>query len=123
MGVSAPVTVAGCHKDAPTLPHPDISALWDPRVDKRWVSLVLMIEAPHSLHTHSRSSLYIYNAIQHLLLWLQVIRMLPHPDIYSLGPKSKSGCCWCNRLVSLVLMIETPTHFILIPGLLHTYII
>jgi hypothetical protein len=29
--------------------------------------LVLMIETPHSLHTHSRSSLYIYNAIQHLL--------------------------------------------------------
>jgi len=46
--------------------------------------LVLMIEAPHSLHTHSRSSLYIYNAIQHLLLWLQVVRMLPHPDICSL---------------------------------------
>jgi hypothetical protein len=33
MGVSAPATVAGGHKDAPTLPHPDISALWDPRVD------------------------------------------------------------------------------------------
>jgi hypothetical protein len=35
--------------------------------------LVLMIQTPHSLHTHSRSSLYIYNAIQHLLLWLQVL--------------------------------------------------
>jgi hypothetical protein len=29
--------------------------------------LVLMIEAPHPPYTHSRSSLYIYNAIQHLL--------------------------------------------------------
>jgi hypothetical protein len=37
--------------------------------------LVLTFEAPHSLHTHSRSSLYIYNAIQHLLQWLVVIRM------------------------------------------------
>ena len=43
--------------------------------------LVLMIEAPHSLHTHSRSSLYIYNAIQHLLQWLVVIRMQLQPDI------------------------------------------
>jgi len=40
--------------------------------------LVLIIQAPHSLHTHSRSSLYIYNAIQHLRQWLQVIRMQPH---------------------------------------------
>jgi hypothetical protein len=29
--------------------------------------LVLIIETPHSLHTHSRSSSYIYKAIQHLL--------------------------------------------------------
>ena len=35
--------------------------------------LVLMIEAPNSLHTHSRSSVYIYNAIEHLLQWLVVI--------------------------------------------------
>ena len=40
--------------------------------------LVLMIQAPHSLHTHSRSSVYIYNAIQNLRQWLQVIRMQPH---------------------------------------------
>jgi hypothetical protein len=45
--------------------------------------LVLMIQTSHSLHTHSRSSLYVYNPVQHLLLWLQVIRMLPHLDIYS----------------------------------------
>ena len=28
--------------------------------------LILMIEAPHSLHTRSRSPSYIYNAIQNL---------------------------------------------------------
>ena len=48
--------------------------------------LVLLIEVPHTLHTHSRSSLYIYNAIQHLEQWLPVIRMQPHPDICSLRP-------------------------------------
>jgi hypothetical protein len=42
--------------------------------------LVLMIEAPCSLHTHRRSSLYIYNAIQHLLHCLVVKSMqLPAP--------------------------------------------
>ena len=40
--------------------------------------LVLMIDTPHTCHTHSRSSLYIYEVFQHLLLWLQVIRMQPH---------------------------------------------
>jgi hypothetical protein len=34
--------------------------------------LVLMFESPHSLHTHIRSSLYIYNAIQCLLQWIVV---------------------------------------------------
>ena len=63
--------------------------------------LVLMFEAPHSLHTHShiRSSLYIYNAIQHLLQWLVVIRMQPHTDNLLYGPES--GCCWCRRWVSV----------------------
>jgi hypothetical protein len=42
--------------------------------------LVLMIEASHPLYTRIRSSLYIYNAVQvqHMLLWLVVIRMQPH---------------------------------------------
>jgi hypothetical protein len=40
--------------------------------------LVLTIEASHPLHTHSRSSLYIYIVFQHLLQWLVVIRMQPH---------------------------------------------
>jgi hypothetical protein len=43
--------------------------------------LVLMIETPHSLHTHSRSSSYMYKVFQHLLQWLVVIRLPPHPDI------------------------------------------
>ena len=38
----------------------------------------VMIETPHPLHTHGRSSSYIYNAFQNLLLWLQVIRIQPH---------------------------------------------
>ena len=42
---------------------------------------VRMIETPHTLHTHSRSSLYIYNAIQHVQQCLPVIRMPIHPDI------------------------------------------
>jgi hypothetical protein len=33
--------------------------------------LVFIIEASNPLHTHSRSSLYIYTAIQHLLKRLQ----------------------------------------------------
>ena len=37
--------------------------------------LVLIIGTPDTLHTHTTSSLYIYNAIQHLQQWLVVIRM------------------------------------------------
>jgi len=50
--------------------------------------LVLMIETPHPVYTHSRSSLYIYKVFQHLLQWLVVIRMSLQPDICSQGPKS-----------------------------------
>jgi hypothetical protein len=41
--------------------------------------LDLMFEAPHPLHTHGRSSSYIYIVFQHLLQWLVlvVIRMQP----------------------------------------------
>ena len=36
----------------------------------------------HPLHTHSRSTSYIYNVFQHLVLWLVVIRMQVHqPDL------------------------------------------
>jgi hypothetical protein len=84
------------------LPHPDIYP-GDLRVDVVGVGggslLVLMIEAPHSFHTHIRSSLY----IQHMLQWLQVTRMLPHPDtdICPLPLGLESGCCWCSRWVSV----------------------
>ena len=40
--------------------------------------LCIMIQTPHSLHTHSRSSLFMYNAIQHLL---QLLVVIPYPDI------------------------------------------
>jgi hypothetical protein len=61
--------------------------------------LVLIVEASNTLHTLSRSSLYIYIAIEHQQQWLVAIRMLPHPDICSVGPES--GCCWCSRWVSV----------------------
>jgi hypothetical protein len=87
-----------------------------------FIMLYVMIEALHiPLHTHSRSSLYICNAIQHLLLWLQVIRMLPHPDIYSLWPES--GCRGCRRwTLSWYLWLRPHIPFILIAGLLYTYV-
>jgi len=47
--------------------------------------LVLMIETPHPLHTHIRSSLYLYKVFQHLLQWLVVIRMLPHLRVDLVG--------------------------------------
>ena len=47
------------------------------------VTVGCMIENPHILHTHSRSTLYIYiyKVFQHLLQWLVVIRMQLQPDI------------------------------------------
>jgi hypothetical protein len=86
------------------LPQPDI---WDLRADLVGIAcgslLVLMSEVPHTLHTLSRSSLYIYNAIQHILHWLQVIiiRMHLQPDICPLGLASRS--CWysSSRWVSV----------------------
>jgi len=36
--------------------------------------LLLMIVTPHPVHTHSRSSLYIYKLFEHLQQWLRVIR-------------------------------------------------
>jgi hypothetical protein len=43
--------------------------------------LVLMIETPHPVHTHSRASLYIYKVFEHLQQWLRVIRVELQPDI------------------------------------------
>ena len=76
--------------------------------------LVLMIEVPHSIHTHSRSSLYIHNVIQHLRQWLQVIRMPPHPDICYLRPLVFESHLECTYVCTYV-MIETPQP-------LHTHI-
>jgi hypothetical protein len=52
--------------------------------------LVLMIETPHPVHTHSRSSLYIDKVFEHLQLWLRVIRVYGSSslDICSHGPKN-----------------------------------
>jgi hypothetical protein len=61
--------------------------------------LVLIVEVSNPLHTLSRSSLYIYIAIEHLQQRLVAIRMLPHPDMCSVGPES--GCCWCSSWVSV----------------------
>jgi hypothetical protein len=64
--------------------------------------LVLMIEAPHPLHTHRRSTYYIYEVFQHLLQWLVVISILLQPDIcLVVGLSIRGGFL-------LVLMIETP---------------
>jgi hypothetical protein len=85
--------------------------------------LVLMIEHPPFLsYSYQVVFIHIYNAIQYLLQWLQVIRMLPHPDICHLGPERESVCCWLLVLVVgiaggslLVLMFESPHS-------LHTHI-
>jgi hypothetical protein len=68
--------------------------------------LVLMFETPHSLHTHIRSSLYIYHAIQHLLQWLQVISALWDLRVDVVGGAGGS---------LVVLMFEAPHS-------LHTHI-
>jgi hypothetical protein len=68
-----------------------------------WVSVVLMIEAPHYLHTHSRSSLYIYKVFQHLLQWLAAIghKDAATPLYLPLRPEIESGSPWCRRCVSV----------------------
>ena len=62
-----------------------ISAWERARISSRWctwfltsIMLLIMIEASHMLHTHSRSFSYIYNVFHHILLWLVVMSMPPH---------------------------------------------
>jgi hypothetical protein len=89
-----------------------------------WIMLYIMIEAPHPLHTHSRSSSYIYIVFQHLLLWLQVIRMQHQPDIY-LVSQSKVGVGDSPGFamgLHCYISLGHLTHFILIAGLLQIYI-
>jgi hypothetical protein len=85
----------------------------------------VMIEAPHTLYTHSRSSSYIYIVFPHLILRLQVIiRMQPQPDICLVSQSkvvvgdSPGFAMGLHCYISL----RHLTHFILIAGLLHTYI-
>ncbi len=47
-------------------------------------TLVLIIKTPHTLHTHSRSSLYIYEVFQHLLLWLEDVLFAMSVEKHSL---------------------------------------
>jgi hypothetical protein len=63
--------------------------------------LILMIEASHTIHTHSRSTSYIYKVFQHLELCLVAIRIPPHPDNFLLGPESGSPLPSCRRWVSV----------------------
>ena len=67
----------------------------------------LMIETPHSLHTHTRSSLYIYNAIQHLLQGFCIIRMMQHHIVITLWDL-RVNVVGIGGGFLLVLMIETP---------------
>jgi hypothetical protein len=47
--------------------------------------LVLVIETPHTLHTHIISLSYIHIVFQHILLWLAAIRMQLHTGIFCLS--------------------------------------
>ena len=76
--------------------------------------LVLLIETPQPLHTHIRSSLYIYNAIQNLRQWLQVIRMQPHTCN---GNKDYGICVSLSYLSTnqhTVTTVECTDHFRLV---------
>jgi hypothetical protein len=82
--------------------------------------LVLMIEAPHFLHTHIRSSLYINNVIQHLLQWLQVIRMQP-PLIYDWFHKFTKVVAGGSRRFTWIHHGVALLHLIRAPHTLHTH--
>jgi hypothetical protein len=47
-------------------PHPDICPLGPVSGSLGAVTVVCMIDNPHTLHTHSRSTLYIYKVLQFL---------------------------------------------------------
>ena len=83
-----------------------------------------MIDAPHPLHTHIRSSLYIYIVCQHLIPWLVFIRMQPQPDVCWV---SHSKCWQQESLLVFDLKYAvgydwgTSFHFIPISGIHRTY--
>jgi hypothetical protein len=98
--------------------HHIVITLWDLRVNVVGVGdgslLVLITGTPDTLHTHTTSSLYIYNAIQHLLQWLAVIRMMQHHIVITLWDL-RVNVVGIGGGSLLVLIIGTPHT-------LHTYI-
>ena len=70
-----------------------------------------MIETPHLLHTCIRSSSFTINVFQHRLLWIQVIRMQPQPDIYLVSNHSSCSrrVSWILTWIMLYVMIGAPS--------------
>ena len=68
-----------------------------------------MIEATHTLHTHIRSTLDIYNVFHHLLLW-HGHKDATQPDIYSSGLRVKVAvvgeCVGSTSTLVACVMIE-----------------
>jgi len=61
---------------------------------KAFKQLVLVNDTPSPVHTHSRSSLYIYKVFQHLRQWPVVIRMQLQPYYMLYG--TEELCAWCR---------------------------
>jgi hypothetical protein len=78
-----------------------------------------MIEAPHPVHTHSRSTSFIYKVFQHLLQWLVVvIRMQPQPDICLVSQSQR-----CSKRFSWFLTCSISYEdMIKAPHPLHTHV-
>ena len=62
--------------------------------------LVLMIETPHPVHTHSRSSLYIYKVFEHLQQWLRVIGMSLTPHPRKTHSYHRVFCVWAETTIT-----------------------
>jgi hypothetical protein len=94
--VSAPSTADSGHKDATSAWY--MLGLTVESGSRRFCRFLtcsvfyIMIETLHPVHTHNRSSSYIYTVFKHLLLRPVVIRMQPHAAICPVGPEN--GCPW-----------------------------
>ena len=79
---------------------------------------------PHPHHTHSRSTSYINKVFQHILLWLLVIRIHTQPFICLVSHKvaAVGHSLGFSLVICCRLWLRPLIHFILIGGLLHTYI-
>jgi hypothetical protein len=90
--VSAPSTADSGHKDATSAWY--MLGLTVESGSRRFCRFLtcsvfyIMIETLHPVHTHNRSSSYIYTVFQHLLLRPAVIRMQPHAAICSIEPEN-----------------------------------